>query len=285
MTDKIELESLTDHASKLFTLPSIVFQLQELLYEHSSTADEIARLISLDPALTARILRLANSSFYSFPAQIDTVTRAVTIVGTNEIYNLALATAAVSTFRGVRSDVINMPNFWNHSVYSGLVAKNLLNQTGVRNSEYLFVAGLLHNIGLLVLIEQHPEIVNQIDQLSHQLPSWEREKQILGFTYADSSYQLLADWNLPLNIIRPILHQHAPESTEETYQVSSVCVHIGNRAANSIIYPDDYDYKSSINLEAWELIGIDQENLSVAMEYAEENVMQILGILSPESIA
>jgi HD-like signal output (HDOD) protein len=284
MTEKIELESLADHASKLFTLPSIVFQLQELLYGQSSTADEIARLISLDPALTARILRLANSSFYSFPAQIDTVSRAVTIVGTNEIYNLALATAAVSTFRGVRSDIINMPNFWKHSVYSGLVAKNLLNQNGVRNSEYLFVAGLLHNIGLLVLVEQYPQKVNKIDRLSHDLASWEREKQVLGFTFADCSYQLLADWNLPLNIIRPVLHQHTPDSTEESYQMSSACVHIGDRAAHSIIYPSGFDYKNSINPRAWDLIQIDQENLKVAMEYAEENVMQILGILSPESI-
>jgi len=284
MTDKIELESLTDHASKLFTLPSIVFQLQELLYEQSSTADEIARLISLDPALTARILRLANSSFYSFPAQIDTVSRAVTIVGTNEIYNLALATAAVSTFRGVRSDAINMSNFWKHSVFTGLVAKNLLNQSGSRNSEYLFVAGLLNTIGLLVIVEQHPELASQIDALPHHLPSWEREKEVLGFTYADCSYQLLADWNLPLNIIRPVLHQHQPMSTEQNYQGSSACVHIGDRAASSVVYPGDFDYKASINPIAWNLIELDQENLSVAMEYAEENVMQILGILSPESI-
>ncbi len=284
MTDKIELEALTDHASKLFTLPSIVFQLQELLYEQSSTADEIARLISLDPALTARILRLANSSFYSFPAQIDTVARAVTIVGTNEIYNLALATAAVSTFRGVRSDIINMPNFWKHSVYSGLVAKNLLNQSGVRNSEYLFVAGLLHSIGILVLIEQFPEVINKIEALPHTMASWDREQQILGFTYGDCSYQLLADWNLPLNIIRPVLHQHNPEATEASYQMASACVHIGDRAASSLLCSDQFNYKAAINPDAWSLIEIDEENLSVAMEYADENVMQILGILSPESI-
>ncbi len=284
MTNKVELESLTEHASKLFTLPSIVFQLQELLYEPSSTTDEIAGLISLDPALTARILRLANSSFYSFPAQIDTVSRAVTIVGTNEIYNLALATAAVNTFRGVRSDIINMPNFWKHSVYTGLVSKNLLNQSGIRNSEYLFVAGLLHNIGMLVLVEQFPDLINQIDSMPHELPSWEREKQILGFNYAECSYQLLADWNLPLNIIRPILHQHNPQATEQIYQMASSCIHIGSRAASSQLFSEQFDYKACINPKAWDAIEVDGENLSVAMEYADENIMQILGILSPESI-
>ncbi len=284
MSEKIELEALTERASKLFTLPSIVFQLQELLFNETSTAVEIAELIGLDPALTARILRLANSSFYSFPSQIDTVSRAVTIVGTTEIYNLALATAAVSSFRGVNSTIINMPNFWKHSIYTGLVAKNLLNQTGIRNSEYIFVAGLLHNIGLLVLVEQYPDAVNQINARSEQLPSWEREQEILQFTYADSSYQLLADWNLPLTIIRPVLHQHNPQATEEAYQLASACIHIGSRSASSAVFGDDFDYKSSIRSEAWPLIGIDSENLAVAMAYANENIMQILGILSPESI-
>ncbi|HFB65554.1 MAG TPA: HDOD domain-containing protein [Aeromonadales bacterium] len=278
------MENLSEKASKLFTLPSIVFQLQEMLYNQTSTAEEIGELIGLDPALTARILRLANSSFYSFPAQIDTVSRAVTIVGTNEIYNLALATAAVSTFRGVNSKIIDMPRFWRHSVYTGLFARNLLTQIGIRNAESVFVAGLLHNIGLLVLLEQAPEKVNEVADIEKGLPSWEKEQKILNFRLSEVSGDLLKAWNLPPSLCEPVFHQHHPENTAEEFQQSAACVYLGLRVASSIVYDCEYDYMGSLTPEAFALAGVDQENIAEAMVYADENVHQILAILCPEAL-
>ncbi len=278
------MAKLSDKASKLFTLPSIVFQLQELLYSQTSTAEEIGLLIGHDPALTARILRLANSSFYSFPAQINTVSRAVTIVGTNEIYNLALATAAVNTFRGVNSKIIDMPKFWHHSVYTGLFARNLLTQIGNRSTEAVFVAGLLHNIGLLVLLEQYPEKVNDVTVLESNLPTWEKEQQLLNFRLSEVSGDLLKDWNLPDSLYEPIYFQHNPQDAVDAYQQSSACVYLGLRAASSIVYDCEFDYMACITPEAMKLAGIDMDNINEAMEHAAENVEQILVILCSEAL-
>lgn len=280
------MEYLTEKASKLFTLPSIVFQLQELLYNQRSTSDEIGELISLDPALTARILRLANSSFYNFPSQIDTVSRAVTIVGTNEIYNLALATAAVNTFRGVNSEIIDMPKFWRHSVYTGLFARNLLTQIGVRSAEALFVAGLLHNIGLLVLLEQTPEKVNELENIAKDQPIWEKEQQILGFKISEVSAELMKSWNLPDSLIQPVSLQHTPEKALPEFQQHAACIYIALRIADHLMYVCDnnVNYRDTIQEEHLQLAGIDEENLDEAITYSEENMTQILAILSPESI-
>ncbi len=280
----LAVENLSEKASKLFTLPSIVFQLQEMLYSQTSTAEEIGELIGLDPALTARILRLANSSFYNFPAQIDTVSRAVTVVGTNEIYNLALATAAVSTFRGVNTKIIDMPGFWRHSVYTGLFARNLLTQIGIRNGESMFVAGLLHNIGLLVLVEQAPEKVNEVARIDKGLPSWEKEQKVLHFKLAEVSGDLLKAWDLPASLCEPVLYQHQPEAASEQFQQQTACVYLGSRVASSLIYQCDFDYMDSISPEALTLAGVDQENIAEAMSSTENNVQQILSILYPEAL-
>jgi len=280
------LEYLTEKASKLFTLPSIVFQLQELLYNQRSTSDEIGELISLDPALTARILRLANSSFYNFPSQIDTVSRAVTIVGTNEIYNLALATAAVNTFRGVNSEIIDMPKFWRHSIFTALFSRNLLTQIGIRSSESLFVSGLLHNIGLLVLLEQTPEKVNALETVAKDAPIWEKEKKILGFNLSEVSAELMKSWNLPELLINPVQYQHQPQLALPEYQQQAACIYIALRLANHLMYEcdDAVNYRETIHSEQLEMAGIDEDNIEEAITYTEENITQILAILSPESM-
>jgi len=285
MQNKLSLQTLAEQASKLFSLPDIIIRLQQLIDSDTSSADQIAEIISYDPALTARLLRLANSSFYSFPAQIDTVCRATMVVGTNEIYNLALATAAVGAFRSVNKVGIDIDLFWHRSVYAGLVAKSLLEQSGTRKTESIFVTGLLHHIGLLVVAEREADVTTQLLMPEPVMPPWEREKILFGFTLARCGYQLMLEWNLPESLYEPVLWQHQPEHCPTANQHNAGCIHIAIRAAAAKMCQNGFDYFGSINADAWGLAGVDEENLKQAQNYADENVMQILLILSPESTA
>ena len=122
-----------------------------MLEDPNVTAKAIGKVMSQDTGLTARLLKIVNSSFYGFTSKIETVSRAVTVIGLRELRGLVLAASAIETFSKIPTEIFNMVRFWRHSVYCGVVAQLLAERCNVLHSERLFVAGLLHDIGKLVV--------------------------------------------------------------------------------------------------------------------------------------
>ena len=122
-----------------------------MLEDPNTTANDLGRVIGRDTGLTARLLKIVNSAFYGFQSRIETVSRAVTIIGMRELRGLVLAASAIEAFSKVPNKVLNMANFWRHSVYCGVVAQLLAERSNVLHAERLFVAGLLHDIGLVAI--------------------------------------------------------------------------------------------------------------------------------------
>jgi HD-like signal output (HDOD) protein len=207
---RLDFGVLVARAGNLYTLPDICLRLRELVADSNSSAVEIARLISNDPALTARVLQLANSALYGFRARISTVNQAITLIGTNELNNLALATAAAGVFKGIDGEIIDMRQFWRQSVYTALAARLLGRMGQLGMGELLFVVGLLSHIGKLVVVGQMPHL-RELDRThdgSDDLPGDERA--LLGFTYADVGGALMQNWGLPELLSDCVSHQHAP---------------------------------------------------------------------------
>ena len=121
----LSLEKLIAKSDKLGTLPAIVHRIFEVMDEPKSTATQIGRIINEDPALTARLLKLVNSPFYGFTSKVDTVYRAIALIGHQELRSVVLATSAVDTFKDVSSKLVDMSTFWYHSVYTGLASREL----------------------------------------------------------------------------------------------------------------------------------------------------------------
>ncbi len=280
MDNRPSAEMLAEQAGRLFTLPDIVFKLQEMIYSDTSTVQDIAELISHDPALTARLLRLANSSFYSFPAKIDTVSAAVTLVGTSEIYNLALATVVVGTMQTERLAQLNLKDFWQQSVLSGLVARNLAEQAGFRQTEAVFVAGLLHRIGYLVVAEQWGEVLPQLDQCDASVLPWEHEENVLGFTLAECGYHLLREWQLPETLSQSVRWQHKPERAEDIYRPTCWALHVASYSVADHLLGGNGRIVHEIKPAAWESLQLDDVAVKLAMENGQNNLAQIVNILS-----
>lgn len=183
----------------LFSLPDIYFQLNEMVRDPRYSMADIGAVIGKDPALSARLLRLVNSSFYGFQAKIDTISRAIAIVGIDDLYNLLVATCVVDRFSKIPADLVDMTAFWMRSVHCGVVTKLLGKQCASLNTERLFLAGLLHDIGSLVLYQVLPEhssrVLLSIQQDRRLLAGFEQE--IIGFTHADVGRELLKSWGLP----------------------------------------------------------------------------------------
>lgn len=231
--------SLLENETDLVSLPDVVIHLQEAIADPSSTADTIANIIGNDPGLTARLLKLANSPLYGFSGRIDTISRAVSLVGTESLYHLVLATCVVSTFRNIPAKLLDMDEFWIQSAYCGVVARLLAKEARVLHPERLFVAGLLHAIGSLLIYVKCPDEAREILLASQGrrelVPLLERD--LLGFTYADVGAEIARQWNLPLWLQKAIGYHLRPEAAGEQ-QFETGILYLADRLTDVLVQGD-----------------------------------------------
>jgi len=201
-------------ANGSFALPDACFKIKSLMEDESSTIEDFANVISVDPSLTSRLLQIANSAIYSFSGEISTISRAITIIGTQAIYNMMLVDVAATAFKHFSNQAIDLKRFWRMSVFCGLATKNLAIKAGIRDIERLFVAGLLQNFGELIVAKVSPELAQQCEKYSAENLPWSLQKECLNFTYTDVSAELLKIWQIPEKIILPIRHYNEASSNQ-----------------------------------------------------------------------
>ncbi|MCU0936439.1 MAG: HDOD domain-containing protein [Gammaproteobacteria bacterium] len=151
------VEQLVDSVSRLVSLPEVYLRVREIVENPRARMADLAGAIVRDPALTARLLRIANSAVFGHSGRVETVTRAVTLLGSRPLLDLVLATSVTRAFAGVSPARMDVQTFWRRSVYCGVVARNLATRCNVLDVERLFVEGLLRDVGHLVLFDRLPE--------------------------------------------------------------------------------------------------------------------------------
>lgn len=214
---------------RLVSLPEVCIRVNEMLEDPRINANDIGRVISQDTGLTARLLKIVNSAFYGFPSRIETVSRAVTVIGLRELRGLVLAASAVEAFSKIPNDILNMVKFWRHSVYCGVIAQLLADKCHVLHSERLFVAGLLHDIGKLILCHRLPNEMREVaNRIKHEdRPDFEIEREIFGFDHTEVGGELLKVWQMPKTLAEAVRYHHAPNEASEA--IMDVClIHIAN---------------------------------------------------------
>lgn len=227
------IEEIVEDVSYLVSPPDVCVKVFDLIESNDASARDIGDVISHDPGLTARLLKLVNSSFFNFPRRIDTVSRAVTVLGVRELYGLVIAVSAIRSFSNLPVNLVNIDTFWRHSLYTGLIARNLGRQCRILHPERLFVAGLLHDIGSLALYARQPETMRDLllvsdgdETILHQA-----ELAELGFTHADVGSALAERWHLPEALCEAIRYHHIPAYAADA-RIESAIVHLAETLAN-----------------------------------------------------
>lgn len=216
---------------QLLSLPEVCLRIQQLADDPHADMNEFAQLVAQDPALTTRLLKLVNSAYYGFPGRIDTLSRAINLVGIAELRNLTLAMAAMEVFGGLENERFDMLRFWRHSVYCALVARFLAKRARVLHAERLFIAGLLHDVGRLLVFSLLPEAAGRIVQRTAQGEDVSlAERAELGFDHAQVGYELLSLWQLPRELCVAVACHHAPQDAELA-QLESTLVYLANVVA------------------------------------------------------
>jgi len=268
-------------ASEIFVISDSFIRIKELIDDEDSTIDDIADVILIDPALAATILKLANSSFFNYPGKIDTVSKAVLVLGITEVYNLVIAYFTKEAFQSIHANADYLENFWSQSVDCALLVKYLGIELRIPNAERLFLLGLLHNIGELVIHQFVPAQLKACVSNDIAEPPWLKQQKILGFTYGDCSTELLKLWRLPYTLMEPIRFQDEEDFTLSSQE--SQLLYLAKRVMMKNSLYEEQPYSALIAVDKFEKFIIDEELLNSAMNYCDLERLGILAILNPNA--
>lgn len=256
-------EQLVKDSLTLISLPAAYTRLQEVMASEESNMKDVADVVSLDPALAARLLRIANSAYYGLPSQVDTVTRAVNILGIQAIHDLALATSVAQAFDGVPNQLMDMSTFWYRSVMCGFLARELAKACGIKSNESLFVRGLLLDLGHLVLysrfpIESRRALADSGDDL---IRLYNMERDLIGCDANEVGLELMKSWKLPESFVESFAYLQRPEGCESIGKEVAI-LHIAawiTHGLNTDLLLEQMFEK--INPSAWDLSGLSQRQV------------------------
>jgi putative nucleotidyltransferase with HDIG domain len=251
------LEKFIDQDIALPEIPSIVIELNEVIADPLSTADQMAQVINKSPSLTALLLKIVNSSFYGLPSKVDRVSLAVTLIGTRELSSLALGISIMSIFKSIPSSLLTMRSFLKHSLACGIVSRLLAAQKSMRQTEQMFTAGLLHDIGRLILFIYFPEEALGALRQARQTADWlyRVEKKRLGCHHAQIGKYLLNRWRLPLIIENTVSFHHEPGDAPDP--VPAAIVHVADLLVNALgIGTSGERLVPPIDSRAWEVLEL-----------------------------
>lgn len=209
--------------------PAIYHKLHKAVQDPDVSFGDFSDIISADPNLAARMLRIANSPFYGLDSKVETITHALSIVGIDQVTELALATVMVQQFKGIAKDLVNMQSFWMHSIGCGLAARTIAKNMDERQVEPYYIAGMLHDVGSLIIYKEVPEKAREILTRckGEGLPLATVEEEVLGFTHAQVGAIVFSKWGLPKSLIQAVLFHHRPSKAEE-YPLYPAVVHLGD---------------------------------------------------------
>lgn len=273
-------------AAKLISLPEVYFRLQSILEEPDFSMAEVAVVISHDPAITVRLLRMVNSSLYGFRKKIESVSHAVSLLGTVQVHDLVLAASVAQAFKGLSSDVMDMQQFWQRSVYCAVSTRQLAALCSGCDKERLFVAGLLHDIGHLVMYQKIPDLARQAIRAAEDSnePLYIVERDILGFDYAEIGGELMLQWSLPESLWETTKFHVEPEKAV-TYPLETALVHLGVQLTKARLGTGSFNEKmQDATLFSLKMSGLTVEDCLSLNEQVEKDIQEIITLISPSKL-
>ena len=268
----VDLRRRIEQVGELPTLPHVVQKLASMIGRPNISAEEIGALIEKDQVLSAKVLRLANSPFYGFPSRIASVAHAVVVLGLSVVKGLTLCATAFDMMKNA-----GMNDLWRHSLGVAMTAHILGAKAGMKNPEEVFVGGLLHDIGKVVLYVKWPDVGQQITlatkDSSRSLMDTERE--LFDVTHADVGGWLATAWHLPTSLREPILHHHMPSAAQEA-TLQTAIVHVADVLVKGLACgnPGD-DLVPPLSRQAWDLVGLNAQSLAQCLAQATEEFQTI----------
>ena len=279
--DPETLRRLVSRVQGLPTLPVILTRLNQMIVDPRTTAKQVGQLISSDPAVTARILKVVNSAFYGFPSRITTVTHAIVILGFNTVKSIVLSSSIFDAFKGESDSPYRREDFWKHSIGTGAACRVVARAAGYTALEDFFIAGLLHDVGKIVMDQHlHEEFVEVLKTVeSRDCLFLEAEEEVLGVNHAEIGGWLFSGWNLSRGLVQAVTHHHNPSLADDALKVTSG-LHLGDILCRSLQIGSGGDARiPACSAAAWEALGIGEEKIPHLLRSTEEEARHAMVFL------
>ncbi len=263
--------------AKLPELSSVAYELEEVATNPYCSFEDMARVVGKSPGLTVKLLQIVNSPFYGFPRQIDTISKALTIIGTKELTILVWGLTVLSTFKGIRRDVVDMASFLEHSLACGTISRILGAHKNLPHTEKLFVSGLLHDIGRLMLCSQHPEDALRVLDRAQEtgLPLLLVERKFLGLDHAEIGGALLEKWRLPTTLEDMVAFHHEPAKARNP--VSATILHASDVIAHAMGLGESGEkLVPPFDGEAWDKLGLSPGLLDTVVKQTRHQLSAVM---------
>jgi len=251
-------ENIIRRVLRVASLPQIFIKVEETLNNPLASSTHLSQVVEEDPDLTARLLRLSNSAFYGFTAKVETVKHSITVLGTQQLRDLVLACSVMKVFKNMPPEQIDMESFWRHSIACAIAARSLASLRYESNVERYFVAGLLHDIGRLILFIQLPKVVSEVFNQARQdeMFLYKAEHELLGFDHATLGGMLLASWKLSPRMVESIKYHHHPRMAK-SHPIDAALIHTADVIANAMQLGSSGErLVPLLNSKGWDSLGL-----------------------------
>ena len=254
----------------------VLQEIEQALQSPQCNLSTIGDAIQKDPDLTARLLRLANSPFFGFANRLSTVAEAVSLLGIQQIQDMIVASSVLEQFKGVPDKFVNKDSFWRHSLAVGITARLLAMERRLPKPDKFFVAGLLHDVGRLVLLSQAAEWAQTVFELyqRERLLLREAEKRVLGYDHQQIASELLQSWSYPPVLVQAVAFHHTPG--QSVARMEAAVVHIADHLVNAMgIGSSGEHFIPPLEDKAWSLLGLELETLTKIVEAVDEQILAV----------
>lgn len=279
----LDAERIVTNVLKVAALPAVAMKFSEAIRNPLTSNQDLENIVSEDSALAAKVLMIANSALFNFPSKIDTISNAITIIGHKQLSEIILSCSIVAMFKDIPQDVIDMEQFWRHSIAVATAARILASSRREQNIEKFFTAGLLHDIGKLIIFVEAPkyavEVLKQCKEKNELM--YKIEKEVLGFDHAKLGAMLLKKWKLPESVVSAVYYHHMPTVASGNVITPSV-IHIADILTHALQFGSSgEEFVPTVNDKAWNELGLETEILGPVIEQLNvqhaEAVKYILG--------
>jgi HD-like signal output (HDOD) protein len=275
---ELNILEIINEDPKLSSLPEIYFQIKEAIDNPASGFEDVEYIIKNDSALSFKLLRIVNSSFYGFEEEIGAISHAISIIGTKQLANLALATTIISVFSEVDPGSINMNSFWRHNVGCGICARTIVAWDQKLNSEKLFLSGILHDIGRLVMLENRPNLVNKALDVHKETGKFLflSEKDSWGLDHAAVGAALVEHWKLPASLAEMVRYHHDPLDAPNL--VYECCIiNVADAITKAMEFGSSGDcFVPPIEPAIWNKINLSPQDLDVLLDRVETQFTDVI---------
>lgn len=268
---------LVARSAQLSSFPDIYYQIVKVLNDTKSSASHLAEVVGNDPGLSATLLKMVNSAFYGLPSRVSSITRAIALIGGNELSTLAMGISVIRYFKDIPPEMFDMKQFWMHSVAAGVLARVLAYRKVSLSEEELFIGGLLHDIGRLIVYKEYPltAAFAMRQARERRVPLFRMERELFNYDHTTVAGLLLEMWNFPKPLTQMIKYHHTPAGSPRSLEASIINVSTAIATALKIGYSGETLVPTFSN-KTWDTIDLSTSVLSPSIKQADRQVGEIL---------